>query len=113
MGEKPVYFLHGEIKSPPFSDAAREEAGQLLGVLQAGDQIGMPHARPMPSLGRRCLELRVRDESHNWRVMVRVDADAVLVLDVFAKTTPKTPKAVLAACRTRLARYDRGTRAGG
>lgn len=112
MDEKPVIWLHGEVKSPPFTDAGRQEAGELLAVLQGGGRVGMPRGRPMPGVGPRCLELRVRDADHNWRVMVRVDPDAVLVVDVFAKTTPKTPKTVIAACRTRLAEYDRGMAEG-
>ncbi len=106
-------FLSGAIKTPPFTAAARLEAGRFLGILQQGGRVGMPHARPMPSVGPRCLELRVPDEDHNWRVMVRPDPDAVLVVDVFAKTTPQTPNPVVAACRTRLARYDRDMAEGG
>lgn len=113
MREKPVLFLHGAIKSPPFTAIARRQAGELLGHLQRGNRVGMPHARPMPGVGPRCLELRVRDEAHNWRVMVRVDADAVLVVEVFAKTTPKTPKRVIAVCVARLAAYDQARAAGG
>ena len=113
MEERPVFFRHGEIESPPFTPAGRREVGRLLGILQRGGSIGMPHARPMPGVGPRCWELRVRDARHNWRVMVRVDPDAVLVADVFAKTTPKTPTPVIDACQTRLAAYDRDPTRGG
>jgi phage-related protein len=40
------------------------------------------------------------------RIMYRLDADAVVILEVFVKTTPATPKAVLEARRERLRRYD-------
>jgi len=43
-GDKPVVWLRGEVKSPPFSRAARVEAGLLLRRLQHGTQIGMPHS---------------------------------------------------------------------
>ncbi len=66
----------------------------------------MPHSRPMPSIGSRCHELRVRDEGANWRLIYRVDADAIVLLGVFAKKTGKTPVAVIRACKARLKRYD-------
>jgi hypothetical protein len=46
----PLAWLHGVIKSPPFSDAARLEAGFLLRQLQKGVMLSMPHSRPMPSI---------------------------------------------------------------
>jgi phage-related protein len=103
---KPLVWLQGEIKTPPFSEAARIEAGTLLRRLQEGDSLGMPHSRPMPSIGPRCHELRVRDEGHNWRIVYRLDTDAILIVEVFAKTTRETPKHVLDACQRRLRHYD-------
>ena len=103
---KTLFFLHGEIKTPPFSEAARLEAGALLRRLQEREVFGMPHSRPMPSLGARCHELRIRDENRNWRVIYRIDADAIVVADVFAKTTQQTPKAAIDRGKARLARYD-------
>ena len=32
-------------------------------------------------------------------------ADAIVILDVFAKTTQKTPKTVIEVCKARLRRY--------
>lgn len=103
---KPLFWLSGEIKTPPFTEAAKVEAGELLGRLQDGLSIGMPLSRPMPSIGARCHELRVRDEEHNWRIVYRIDQDAILVLAVFAKTTAKTPKHIIGACKGRLRAYD-------
>jgi phage-related protein len=104
--DKPVVWLGGEIKTPPFSEAARIEAGFLLRRLQRGERLGMPHVRAMPQLGRRCHELRVRDESQTWRIMVRVDLDAVVIAEVFSKKTRATPASVIRACRERMRRYD-------
>ncbi|HQY90669.1 MAG TPA: type II toxin-antitoxin system RelE/ParE family toxin [Caldilinea sp.] len=104
--DKPVVWLYGEVKTPPFSQAARLEAGLLLRRLQQGEKIGMPQSRPMPSMGARCHELRVRDESKNWRVLYRIDNDAIVVAEVFNKTTRETPKGVIENCRRRLANYD-------
>jgi hypothetical protein len=49
--DKPLAWLHGEVKTPPFSKAARLEAGFLLRQLQRGELLSMPKSRPMPSIG--------------------------------------------------------------
>jgi phage-related protein len=108
--DKPVVWLAGEIRTPPFSKEARVEAGFLLRRLQRGEVLGMPHLRPMPQVGRRVCELRVRDANQNWRIMVRLDADAVVIAEVFAKKTRTTPSTVIEACRKRLRRYDEAAR---
>jgi phage-related protein len=105
-GRKPLVWLHGEIKTPPFSKEARVEAGTLLRRLQEGETLGMPHSRPMPGIGPRCHELRVRDEGNNWRIVYRTDADAIVIADMFRKTTRQTPKHVINTCKGRLKRYD-------
>jgi phage-related protein len=104
--DKPLAWLHGEVRTPPFSKAARVEAGYLLRELQRGRLLSMPHSRPMPAVGARCHELRVVDEGVTWRIVYRVDPDAILILEVFAKKTAQTPAAVLEACRRRLKEYD-------
>lgn len=105
--QKPVVWLHGEVKTPPFSAQARIDAGMLLRRLQGGEGLGLPHSRPMPVVGPRCHELRIPDENGTWRVMYRIDADAVIVVEVFAKKTSATPQHVIDVCRQRLRRYDR------
>ncbi len=104
---KPLIWMAGEIKTPPFSSAARIEAGTLLRRLQLGENIGLPHVRPMPSIGRRCYELRVRDEQQNWRIVYRVDEDAIVIVEVFAKKSSATPTKTIETCRARLKAYDR------
>jgi phage-related protein len=105
--DKPLVWLHGEVKTPPFAKAARLEAGLLLRRLQRGDKISLPHSRPMPIVGTRCHELRVNDENQTWRIMYRLDTDAVIILEVFEKKTAKTPKAVIDWCKNRLRKYNR------
>jgi phage-related protein len=104
--DKPLVWLNGEVKSPPLSKEARIEAGYLLRLLQAGHSLSLPHSRPMPSVGARCHELRINDENATWRVLYRVDSDAVLVLEVFSKKTAKTPKSVVDTCKQRMKQYD-------
>jgi phage-related protein len=104
--DKPLVWLHGEIKTPPFSREARIEAGFLLRRLQAGHVLSMPHSRPMPSIGARCHELRIADRGRTWRIIYRADEDAVVIAEVFAKTTRATPKQAMDNSRTRLQNYD-------
>jgi phage-related protein len=103
---KPLVWLHGEVKTPPFSKEARIEAGYLLRRLQRGESLGMPHSRPMPTIGPRCHELRITDEGKIWRIPYRIDTDAIIILEVFGKTTNKTPKGVIEVCKRRLRGYD-------
>lgn len=105
-GDKPLVWLHGEVKTPPFSSEARIETGVLLRRLQRGESLSLPHSRPMPSIGRRCHELRIQDENKAWRIIYRVDADAVVILEVFNKTTPQTPQRVIEDCKNRVRKYD-------
>jgi phage-related protein len=108
--EKPLAWLRGEIKTPPFSAGARVEAGYLLRRLQRGERFGLPHSRPMPVIGTRCHELRIRDRDHTWRILYRVDQDAILILDIFDKKAAATPKTVIEDCRRRLRHYDQHVR---
>ena len=103
--DKPLLWLKGEVKTPPFSAEARIEAGILLRRLQRGENIPLPHSRPMPSIGRACHELRISDAGKTWRVMYYLDAEAILILEVFAKTTTQTPKNVIDICKDRLKQY--------
>ena len=106
---KPLVWLEGEIKTPPFSALARIEAGYLLRQLQEGIKLSLPHSRPMPSIGKRCHELRVVDENKTWRIVYRIDSDAIIILEVFAKKSKQTSKKVIDTCKKRIKLYDKLT----
>lgn len=108
--DKPLAWLHGELKTPPLGKEARLEAGYLLRRVQKGELLAMPQSRPMPSIGARCHELRVNDASSTWRIVYRVDKDAIVILEVFAKKTRQTPATVIAACHRRLREYDHASK---
>jgi phage-related protein len=107
-GDKELVWLRGEVKSPPFSAKSRREAGFLLRLVQQGVLLSMPQSRPMPQIGPRCHELRIRDpeKSVTWRIIYRIDPDAVIIGDIFAKKTPQTPDSVIDACHRRFNLYD-------
>jgi len=103
--DKPLVWLRGEVKTPPFSEEARVEVGFLLRRLQQGETLSLPHSRPMPAIGTQCHELRINDREATWRIMYHVASDAVVILDVVRKKTEATPAATLETCRKRLAAY--------
>jgi len=100
-------WLHGHVKTPPLSRNARLEAGFLLRRLQQGEKLGLPYSRSMPSVGAHCHELRINDVDNTWRIIYRIDADAIVILEVFPKKTGKTPKKIMDICKQRLGHYDR------
>lgn len=87
--------MHGEIKTPPFSSVARIEGGYFFRLLQMGKNLKMPHSRPMPNIGVRCHELRINDDKATWRIIYRIDEDAIIILEVFKKKTRQTPPKVI------------------
>jgi phage-related protein len=82
---KPLVWLRTEIKTPPLSQDARIEAGVLLRRLQRGEFLSLPHSRPMPSIGSHCHELRIVDKDDAWRIIYRIDSDAIVIVEVFSK----------------------------
>jgi phage-related protein len=103
---KKLGWLAGEIKTPPFSHEARIEAGFLLRLLQDGRNLGLPHSRPMPSIGPRCHELRIADAGGEWRIVYRIDEKVIVIVEIFRKKTQATPQRVIETCRRRRRRYD-------
>jgi len=66
----------------------------------------MPESRPMSIIGRHCHELRIKDGDNIWRIIYRIDIDAIVIADVFQKKTNDTPERVKADCKRRLRNYD-------
>ena len=104
--DKPIAWLHGEIKTPPFSKEARLEAGLLLRRLQKGEILAMPHSRPMQTIGKACHELRIRDKDKTWRIIYHIADDAIAILEVFSKKSKETPKYVIENSTKRLNNFS-------
>ena len=60
----------------------------------------------MPSIGARCHELRILGEDATWRVIYRIDEDAIVIAEVFAKKTRATPLSVIRVSKERFKEYD-------
>lgn len=101
-----LIWLHGRVRTPPFSAAARVETGERLRQLQDGETLSFPHSRPMPSIGHRCHELRIVDEDKSWRIVYRLDPNEIVIAEVFNKTTRETPGYIIETCRRRFRHYD-------
>lgn len=102
---KPLVWLHGDVKTPPFSSDARLKAGYMLRRIQEGEALGMPVSRSMPSIGSTCHELRINDRDQTWRIVYAVEERAVVILEVFSKKTVQTPTWLIDVCRKRLQAY--------
>jgi len=107
LGDKSLVWLKGEVKTPPFSDQARLEAGLLLRRLQQGQALSLPHSRPMPAIGRQCHELRITDRDQTWRIVYHVAPDAIVIRRLRQedpgytgsdpRSLPKAPRCLLAS----------------
>src|SRR5881296_68928 len=102
---KPLIWLHGEVKTPPFSRESRIQAGFLLRRLQNGEVLGLPASRPLPVIGSNCHELRIGDRDATWRIVYHVASDAIVILEVFSKKTRTLPKAVADTAKRRMQQY--------
>ncbi len=60
----------------------------------------------MPDIGAHIHELRINDEHQTWRIIYRIDPDAIVIAEVFSKKTQQTPLSVINTCKRRLRRYD-------
>lgn len=106
MSAKPLRWLAGQITVPPLSQEAALAVAALLEVVALGGMPTMPHSRPLPSVGLRCHELRVKNGNRTWRIVYHIAVDAIVVLDFFCKKTQETPKLVIDRCKKRLRRYE-------
>jgi phage-related protein len=62
----------------------------------------------LPVIGARCHELRIPDSAadQTWRILYRTDPQEILVVEVFSKKTPQTPRHVIDICIRRLRQWD-------
>jgi phage-related protein len=86
-----------------FPKQARTSIGKGLFQLQIGETLGMPFARPMPTVAPGVSELRVRGEDGVFRVFYfTATANGVLVFHAFAKKTQRTPPQEMVLAKKRL-----------
>ena len=90
---KPISFLGSSLKAlRAFPDAARQDAGFQLDLVQRGQQPD--DFKALPAVGAGVEELRVWCEHGTFRVVYLARlADAIYVLHAFQKKTQTTAKA--------------------
>ena len=103
--------LFDTVPAPEMTDAAKEEVAVLVAQLERGEMPTLPQSRPMPKIGPRCHELRVREADGNWRIFYRVDSDCIVAVHVFWKTTQTTPNKTIKLCQRRFKQYDASMKA--
>jgi phage-related protein len=104
--DKPLVWLEGEIKTHRLPQRLASKPGRSYDVSNRGRTLECRIHGPCRPWGPGCHELRIRDADQNWRVIYRIDADAVVIVDVFAKRTGQTPQNVINRCQRRLRVYD-------
>ncbi len=76
-----------------FPQDIREDLTDMLARLDAGLMLSMPMSRPMPSVGRKIYELRLKDRSGIYRVIyMLVRQGDIWLVHAFKKKTQQTPK---------------------
>ena len=79
---------------------ARHDTGYQLDRVQRGLQPD--DFKPMPTIGRGVEEVRIRDDTGNYRVIYTARlADAVYVLHAFQKKTQRTSQCDIETARAR------------
>lgn len=76
-----------------FPEEVREELADAIARLEEGHMLAMPLSRHMPSVGRRCYELRFRHRSGVYRVFyVLAGGGAIYLIHAFKKKKSATPQ---------------------
>ena len=80
-------------------------AEKIVIVTGAASGMGAASAREFRAAGAKVIIVD-RNPSLAEQVGREIDADAIVIAEVFAKKSAKTPRAVLETCRRRLKGYD-------
>jgi phage-related protein len=98
---KPVSFLGDSLQCVrDFPVDARHDTGYQLDRVQRGLQPD--DFKPMPTIGRGVEEVRIRDDTGNYRVLYTARlADAVYVLHAFQKKTQRTSQRDIETAKVR------------
>ena len=76
---------------------------EMLDLLAQGESMGMPVSRPMPEIANGSHELRLKDESGQYRVFYYTKvSNMLLVFHFFKKKSQATPKKEVDIAQKRL-----------
>jgi phage-related protein len=105
---RPVVWI-ADINTAGLGKDGRRETAGLIDDLQEGILLRLPHSRPMPSIGERCHELRIRELGHRWRILYHLGYGEIVILSMFDKKQRKTPKREIQLAKRRLRLYQRSS----
>ena len=104
IDHKSLEFLTPDrITTPPVPEPTRLQFGFHLRAVQRGETLPSPLCEPISSIGPRCHEIRLSARAGEYRLIFQISPRAIRILDVFKKTTQKTPRKVIDRCKRRLA----------
>ena len=101
---RPVVF-HAKAREAirGFPREIRDGLGKALYLLQMGEVLGLPLARPMPSVAPGVSELRLHSADGQFRTFYFAGSDeGILVFHAFVKKTRRTPPSEILLARKRL-----------
>jgi len=101
---KPVRFHSAVAQALERLDVGTSASlADLFVLLAAGESLGMPVSRPMPSVAHGAHELRIRDRSGKLRIFYYTKhREAILVFHMFRKKTRQTPRSEIKTAQRRL-----------
>ena len=107
MEEIEIVWIKTKIKTPPFSEDARIQAGTLLRRIQYGEKLSMPHSEPIPIIGNNCHALRIRDAEKKifWRIIYHISSEYIVVLNVFGKQRNRISNSEIELSQKRLSQF--------
>jgi phage-related protein len=87
---KPILWMGSSLDDlRAFPDDARRDAGYILGKVQRGEDP--PDWKPMAAIGRGVREIRVHEDSGEFRVIYLASRpEGIYVLHCFSKKTQRT-----------------------
>jgi phage-related protein len=98
-----VFHVRARAELRTLPRAVRKRVGAALWNLQLGHRLKMPLSRQLPGVASGVHELRLHDETRDFRVIYCLRPGfGVLVVSAFEKRTARTPLRELALARRRL-----------
>lgn len=84
-------------------EEVREDLADALAMLDQGIKLSMPLSRPMPMIGKRVHELRLKDRAGIYRIFyVLVAQNDIWIIHAFMKKSQATPQQIINLVKKRL-----------
>lgn len=81
--DKHIFWLHGEIKTPPFGTESRLKAGLFDASFAKRRAVRDARFQTDAVDWQNCHELRINDTNKIWHIVYCIEVDAIVILPVF------------------------------